>query len=111
MNVAGPLWLGRLFEGGFCTEMIDEVNKINLGTRKRVTRLLGIVLTELDASPTYYVVDRVCKKLRLCVPSKQRVTRRLVELGYKASLTHFNTMGIKTNASIEIVERVIRETL
>jgi tRNA (guanine26-N2/guanine27-N2)-dimethyltransferase len=111
MGLAGPLWLGRLVDGGFCAEMIDEASGVDLGIRKRVSRLLSMVLGEADAQPTYYVVNRVCKKLGLRVPSKKSVIRRLGELGYKATSTHFKPMGIKSNAPIGVVESVIKESL
>jgi len=112
MRIAGPLWLGNLLDRAFCTEMITELNREwNMRTRKRLPKLLHILEREADASPTYYVIDKICKKIKANVPPKQQIIGKIVEEGYKAVSTHFNPMGIKTNATIGIVEKSIKNAL
>jgi tRNA (guanine26-N2/guanine27-N2)-dimethyltransferase len=112
MRVAGPLWLGKLLDGAFCTEMITELNRDeNTRTRKSLSKLLHIIEMEVDALPTYYVIDKICKKIKSNVPAKQKVIEKITKEGYNAISTHFNPIGIKTNASIGIVEKGIKNAL
>ncbi len=112
MRVAGPLWLGKLVDGTFCTEMIAELKREeNMKTGRRLSKLLHMVEMEADTLPTYFVIDKVCKKIKSNVPTKQKVIEKILEEGYNAVSTHFNPIGIKTNASIRIVEKGIRNAL
>jgi tRNA (guanine26-N2/guanine27-N2)-dimethyltransferase len=70
-----------------------------------------MVEMEADTLPTYFVIDKVCKKIKSNVPTKQKVIEKILEEGYNAVSTHFNPIGIKTNASIRIVEKGIRNAL
>jgi len=112
MRVAGPLWLGKLLDGEFCIEMITELKREgNMRTGKKLSKLLHIIEKEVDTLPTYYVIDKVCKKMKTNVPAKQKVIEKILEEGYKAVSTHFNPIGIKTNATIRIVEKGIKNAL
>jgi len=99
MDFAGPLWLGPLIEGDFCKEILDEAEEAS--SERRVSRLLGNLVEEADAPPTFYVVDKVCDKLDLPIPPKREVLEELRERGHSAVGTHFHPAGLKTNAPIE----------
>lgn len=112
LQVAGPLWLGKLLNATFCNEMIAEVKKEEDMRRKmELIKLLEIIEMEVNASPTYYVIDKICKKMKSNVPAKQKVIAKIREEGYEAISTHFNPIGIKTNATIEIVKKSIKNAL
>lgn len=105
MAVAGPLWMGSLFNSDFCREMLEEARSVELGDRRRVVRLLNAILTEVDGPPTYYVVDKISEKLGLPGLSKAALIEKLVESGYHATETHFNLRGIRSDAPIDCVKR------
>jgi len=109
MNVAGSLWMGSLFDKGFCEKMSGEAEAAELADKKRVQRLLNAVLGEVDGPPTYLVVDRLSEKLGLPGLSKAKLIEKLVERGYRATDTHFNSRGIRSDAPIEVVKRVAGE--
>lgn len=112
MGVAGPLWLGKLVDREFCTEMIAEVKRDEyMKTRKSLSKFLHIIGREAGTLPTYYVIDKVCKKIKSNVPAKQKVIENILDKGYNAVSTHFNPIGIKTNATIGIVEKGIKNAL
>jgi len=72
-------------------------------------RLLNTISAEINAPPTYYVIDKISDKFGLPTPPKKKVLRALINLGYQASPTHFNYKGIKTNASARLVKSAIEQ--
>jgi tRNA (guanine26-N2/guanine27-N2)-dimethyltransferase len=105
MAVAGPLWMGSLFDGDFCGEMLEEARSVELCDRRRVLRLLNVILTEVGGPPTYYVVDKISKNLGLPGLSKAALIEKLIEHGFLATETHFNLRGIRSDAPIDCVKR------
>jgi tRNA (guanine26-N2/guanine27-N2)-dimethyltransferase len=109
MDVAGPLWLGHLFDVGFCEQLLDEAPLVALSDAKRAVTLVTTVLTEADGPPTYFVMDRISSKLGLPGLSKAALLAKLVEHGYLATATHFNPQGIRSNAPISVINTLSRE--
>jgi len=107
LNVAGPLWLGKISDKDFCSSMKKEADGRRLKQGKRILRLLSLVQGEADASVTYYVIDKICDKLNLPVPPLIEVVDGIKRAGFEATLTHFNTKGVKTNAPANVVKKVI----
>ena len=111
MDVAGPLWLGKIVDAEFCRLMEKVVAENPLRNGWKIRKLLASTKSEAEASITYYVLDRLCKKLALPVPSIKKVTDELGKKGFQAVRTHFNTRGIKTDAPISIIKLAIEEAL
>jgi len=107
LNVAGPLWLGKLSDEDFCSSMKAEVNRRGLRQEKRILRLLSLVQEEAEASVTYYAVDKICDKLNLPTPPLIEVVDSLRRRGFPVTLTHFNSRGFKTDASASVVKETI----
>ncbi len=103
MDVAGPLWLGKICDVGFCNQLLDEASLIALGDTKRALTLVTTVLTEADGPPTYFVMSHISSKLGLPGLSKAALLKKLVEYGYLATETHFNPQGIRSNAPIAVI--------
>lgn len=108
MAFAGPLWMGALFDQNFCREIYNEARTINLRTKRRVLKLLDIIIKEADGRPTYFRIDKISKKLGLPGLSKSKLIQKLVEHGYQATETHFNTQGIRSNAPIHVIKRIAK---
>ena len=107
LNIAGPLWLGEVLDKSFCSVMRQEAVGKSLGQKKRVLKLLSIIQHEADAPVTYHVIDKICDKLDVPVPSLAKVIDELTREGYQAIPTHFNSRGIKTDASAKKVREVV----
>ena len=105
LNLAGPLWLGRLFDANFCELLENQAHQ--QGLEERTRRMLALIRTEVEAPITYYVVDKLCDSLNLPVPPVRKVVEALKKEGFLASLTHFSSRGIRSNAPASR----IRETL
>jgi len=109
LKAAGPLWTGRLSHSGFGSLMEKETSQRQLRLMRKILKLLFLIKNESEAPFTYYVVDKVCDKLSLPVPSTMRVVRNLRERGFEATLTHFNSRGIRTDAPAKVVKEIIVE--
>jgi len=107
LNVAGPLWLGKISDKDFCSSMKAEVDGRGLGQEKRIRKLLSLVQGEAEAPVTYYAVDKFCDKLNLPTPPLIKVAEGLRKGGFPVTLTHFNSRGVKTNAPASVVKELI----
>lgn len=107
MSVAGPLWLGELLDKKYCISMENELADRKLRQTRRISKLLSQVEKEAGGVTTYYVVDKICDKLNLPVPPVNKVVNELEKAGFHAVRTHFNSIGIRTDASAEQIKSII----
>jgi tRNA (guanine26-N2/guanine27-N2)-dimethyltransferase len=107
LSLAGPLWLGELWDERFCAQMQREVRDRNLRLGKKIFKMLSLVIEEAKAPATYYVVDRICDRFNMPIPALSKVIVELRRAGFQAVATHFNTKAVRTNAPAKIVKGVI----
>ena len=104
---AGPLWLGNIQDDKFIEKMIEEADIKKINTQKEALKLLNKCLAESDAPATFYDVHSICKSLKLSAPKFDLILSELESNGFKASKTHFNPLGIKTDANIEDIKDIL----
>lgn len=104
---AGPLWLGKIQDGEFIKKMIEEADNKKINTEKEALKLLNKCLIESDAPATYYDVHSICKTLKLSAPKFESILNELEKEGFKAIKTHFNPIGIKSDAGIENIKNIL----
>jgi tRNA (guanine26-N2/guanine27-N2)-dimethyltransferase len=109
LKTAGPLWLGKILDKSFCSLMETELNEKSYRQKKKLHKIISLLKKEENAPITYYAVDKICDKMNLPVPPQKKVVDRLTKHGYKAVLTHFNSRGIKTDSSAEILKKIIAD--
>ncbi len=109
LSAAGPLWLGRIADRKFCSLMEKEVEGRGLRQERRLLKMLSLVKNEAEAPVTYFRVDQICDKLNLPVPSQKKVLDKVMEAGFQAVPTHFNSRGFRTDAPAKVVKEVITE--
>jgi tRNA (guanine26-N2/guanine27-N2)-dimethyltransferase len=107
LKVAGPLWLGKMGDSSFCRSIQIEATKSDLKNKYRMIKLLSTIQNELKAPETYYVTDNLCDKLNLPTPRVESVIKTLRLDGFEAIPTHFNSKGVKTNASAKDITKII----
>jgi tRNA (guanine26-N2/guanine27-N2)-dimethyltransferase len=96
--LAGPLWLGRIQEPEvICRALACQDGSI------RARRLLEMCAGEAHV-PMYYDHHSICERLNITPGKIDDIVERLRESGHKASRTHFCGLGIKTDASLRVVE-------
>ena len=104
---AGPLWIGAIQDADFIEKMIDEANHKKINTEKDALKLLNACLLEACAPATFYDVHTVCKSLKISAPKLDLIFDEIKNQGFIAIKTHFNPLGIKTNATIKDIEKIL----
>ena len=97
---AGPLWLGSLNDKSILSKMQS------FSERDDEKKLLSLLQCELD-EPFFYDVHRVSSDLSVSSPKIDVVLERLRNQGFTASRTHFNPVGVKTDASLDVVKKTL----
>ncbi|MFH1327809.1 MAG: tRNA (guanine(10)-N(2))-dimethyltransferase [Candidatus Bathyarchaeota archaeon] len=108
MSYSGPLWLGSILNRNFCKEIWKSIDAMSLGQKRRLSRIIERIMSEMGGSPTYYVLSVLCDFLNISTPSLTKVIEEIKEAGFKASLTHFNPQGIKTNAPKSVLVETLK---
>jgi len=111
MDYAGPLWLGKLADEKFCTLMEKEAEKRNLRLKSRIKRILALMQQECSAPITYYVLDKMCSKMGLSTPPIKMAIKALSGMGLKVSPTHFISTGFRTDASVDVVKKLLQKVV
>lgn len=106
---AGPLWLGSIQDGEFIQKMIDEAENKKINTEKEALKLLNKCLVEADSPVSFYDVHSICKSLKVSAPKFDLILNELENNGFKAIRTHFNPIGIKSDAGIEDIKKILEK--
>jgi len=107
LHVAGPLWLGEMWDEKFCVQMRKEVKKRNLRLGEKIFKMLSLVIEESKAPATYYVIDKMCDRFNLPIPSLSKTIGELRKTGFQAVATHFNSKAFRTNAPAKFLKAVV----
>ena len=87
--------------------MIDEADNKKINTEKEALKLLNKCLVEADAPATFYDVHSICKSLKVSAPKFDLILDELEKEGFKAVKTHYNPLGIKSDAGIEDINNIL----
>jgi len=98
-DIAGPLWIGPLFEKEFLESMQDEASKYSVD--KNCEKIISKCLQESDMPGTYFTLDEIASKMKVSPLKLDRAISKLQENGHVASPTSLNPTGFRTNARID----------
>ena len=104
---AGPLWLGKIQNEEFIQKMIYEAENKKINTKNQALKLLNSCLLESDAPITFYDIHRVCKSLKISAAKLDLIFDEMKKEGFLTIKTHFNPLGVKTDASIKDLEKIL----
>ena len=104
---AGPLWLGNIQDGEFIQKMIDECEHKKINTEKEALKLLNKCLIESEAPATFFDVHSICKSLKISAPKFDSIIDAIKEEGFTAIKTHYNPLGIKSDATIDDIKKIL----
>jgi tRNA (guanine26-N2/guanine27-N2)-dimethyltransferase len=107
LQVAGPLWLGPLWDEEFCSALDSEAKRKDVRNKIKILRLLSLVSRETHAPITYYAIDKLCDKFNLPVPSLSKVIDRLSAKGFQTFATHFSSKAIRTDAPATVLKNAL----
>lgn len=100
---AGPLWTDEIHD----LELLKKVREKMVNEKEK--RFISILIDECNISPFYYTMDSFGRYLNIQIPKIKTMVYALRDEGWKASRTHFNPLGFKTNAPVDVIERLIRK--
>jgi len=100
MKAIGPLWTGKIQDSGFCKKLL--VN-FEFADKKEIE----MSAQEIDQA-FYYDMHMIAKSLRASSPKMEKVIGQLRLVGFEASRTHLSLIGIKTNAGIKDISKILK---
>ena len=107
MKTGGPLFLGKLADNEFCDELVEQSSGATI--EERLIDIIALVKEETRFRPTFFIIDEICSR----IGSKSMPTIKVVSLienaGFSVTRTHFHDRGIKTDASIRELEKILSE--
>ncbi|MDO8740822.1 MAG: tRNA (guanine(26)-N(2))-dimethyltransferase [Candidatus Woesearchaeota archaeon] len=100
---AGPLWIGSLWDEKLVEEMVKN-------SKEESYSLLRIIKEESKINTIgFYNTSKIAERNHLkTIPKKQIIIEKIRKLGYKASETHFDPEGIKTDIKLNMLIKLIR---
>ncbi len=107
IRIAGPLWTGSILNSEFIKDMMNNIENSNINQKNNAFKLLNTASLEADATATYYDLHQMCKNLKISAPRLHYVLEALEKEGYFASRTHFKPTGIKTDAPLDVLKKII----
>jgi tRNA (guanine26-N2/guanine27-N2)-dimethyltransferase len=106
-HAAGPLWCGEIADADFIDGMLNILPQLKINKEKEAFKILETCYGEAEGPSTHYDLHKICKKLKISAPPLLEVLEKLRERGYFASRTHFRPTALKTDASIDIVKKIV----
>jgi len=107
MKAAGPLWLGDLADDEFCSDMVESAEDSFIGSNRRLMGIIEKVRGEIGMPPGFFVVDELSSALGIQSRRIEPVIERLNESGFRAVVSHADNRGLKTDAPLEAVKRMV----
>ena len=103
-SIAGPLWIGKIFDREFVKSMIEESS--NLKIQKSCEKTIHKCLEEIGMPGFYFTLDEIAKKIKTSPPKLEKIILNLKENGFTSSVTAFNPTGFRTNANINEIIKI-----
>ncbi len=99
----GPMWVGELHDFSFLNN-----SKVPdwLPTKRILEKYMALWKNEKFF--LFYHIPSIASELKVSTPSPKDIIKKLKELGYDAYPTQFSPQGVRTNASKEILEEIVK---
>ncbi len=102
-GAVGPCWTGAVSDPSLLSRL-----RPSEWTRPGSARLLHRLQEEAAMPPFFVTTDELAKHGRVSPPKLDRFVEALRDEGFRATRTHFDPRGVKTNAAYGDVLRVFR---
>ncbi len=104
----GPLFIGQIQNEEYLSLMLNDKHLLNLGTRKKLIKLLLLMIEETSINlPWSFEIPVLAQKIGVVVPSMGKLISKLAEKGYSCHRTHFSGTCLKTDAQETEIVSVI----
>jgi len=105
-SIAGPLWIGKIFDKEFVEDMLLEIP--NSTVDKTCEKILGKCLAESEMPGTYFTLDEIASKMKSSPPKLENAIINLQKNNFEASVTSFSPTGFRTNAKINEIIKIFQ---
>lgn len=109
MKAAGPMWVGELAEASFCDDMLSLSERSYAGSNRRLTSIIARVRDEVGLPVGFFNVDRACSEVGIASIDLAEALNALRVKGFRATESHIDNRGIKTDASASDVAAAFRD--
>lgn len=104
--VLGKVWICGLNDAAVVEGMGSEASRTGWITRGSL-KLISTLASESSIDAPYVRLDKLCSILRKNMPPIERVVEALRASGFRASRTHFDPRGVKTDADISALKEIV----
>ncbi|MGB9002865.1 MAG: tRNA (guanine(10)-N(2))-dimethyltransferase [Nitrosotalea sp.] len=104
-ELAGPLWIGSLYNKDFVNEMIIEEKQFQVD--KSCKKILERCRDEIDMPPTYFTIDELAHMKHSAPTSLAKTIENIQNAGFRASATSLNPAAFKTDARVDEILSII----
>ena len=105
-EIAGPLWIGKLFDKEFVRKMKNVKNDLIID--KRCERILDRSELEAELPAAYYTLDEIASTMKSAPLKLNDAIDRLTSNGFRASMTSLNPSGFRTNCEIDEIIQIFQ---
>lgn len=103
IELAGPLWIGKLFDKDFVVQMIQNIPDY---VDKKCQKAIQKALLESEMPACYYTLDEIAERLKSAPIPLDQIISRLQQNGFSASPTSFNPTGFRTSSKIDKIKEI-----
>ena len=103
MRTIGPLWSGKIQDADFCGRLLSSFDFEDAAGKREMM----LSSQEID-QPFYYDLHKIGRFLKSGTPKIEFVLESLKESGFRASRTHLCLTGIKTDADISDLTKLLK---
>lgn len=107
LRTSGPLWVSCFADPGFCQRLERQLIREDFRTLNESLRLVSGVGVEQQVHVPYYDMHKLSKRLGSVAPSMSALLSGLLEHGFMATRTHFSGVGVRTDAAVSEIYRVM----
>jgi tRNA (guanine26-N2/guanine27-N2)-dimethyltransferase len=103
IELAGPLWIGKLFDRDFVAQMVQNIPDY---VDKKCEKVIQKTLLESEMPACYYTLDEIAERLKSAPIPLDQIISRLQQNGFSASPTSFNPTGFRTSSKIDKIKEI-----
>lgn len=103
VELAGPLWIGNLFEKDFVAQMLENIPDYS---DKKCEKSIRKALLESDMPACYYTLDEIAQMLKSAPIPLEQIILRIQQNGFSASPTSLNPTGFRTDCKIDKIKEL-----
>tara|TARA_B100000029_G_scaffold501768_1_gene575862 strand:+ start:63127 stop:64287 length:1161 start_codon:yes stop_codon:yes gene_type:complete len=103
-KIAGPLWIGDIFDKSFLNIAINNTDDSNL------VKLYRNAISESSLPPLYYVTDTISQNLKISSFPVETILSKLKENNFLSSKTILHSTGFRTDANVEEINSILSKT-